>query len=105
MYTCGVERLLNENKGLMLHRGGAAEEFGEASSCRRVRREATTPSEVTTRDTGRARDRASGTGVTAAIIPIDPTRNFHARAPVLDHLTMPDGDTSASEEVNLGARR
>ena len=51
------------------------------------------------------RDRASGTGVTAAIIPIDPTRNFHARAPVLDHLTMPDGDMSGSEEVNLGARR
>ena len=58
-----------------------------------------------TRDQGVVRDRASGTAATAAIIPIDPTLNFSARAPVLDHLTMADGDTSASEVVNLGARR
>ena len=60
--------------------------------------------EVIPRDPGEARDRASGTGVTAAIIPIGPTLNFYARAPVLDHFTMADGDTSASEEVNLGSR-
>ena len=39
------------------------------------------------------------------IISIDPTLSFCARAPVLDHFTMADGDRSASEEVNLGARR
>ena len=54
---------------------------------------------------GEARDRASGTRATAAILPIDHTLSFDARAPVLDHLTMADGDTSASEVVNLGARR
>ena len=56
-------------------------------------------------DPGEARDRESGTGVTAGIISIDPTLSFYARAPVLDHFTMADGDRSASEEVNLGARR
>ena len=98
MVACGVERLFGIEKGLPPNRGGAAEEFGERQAHR-------SPSEVTTRDTGVVRDRASGTGVTAAIIPIGPTLSFYARAPVLDHLTRPDGDSSASEEVNLGARR
>ena len=51
---------------------------------------------MTARDTGVVRDRASGTGVTATIIPIDPTLSFHARAPVLDHLTMPEASRTAS---------
>ena len=40
-----------------------------------------------TRDPGVVRDRASGTVVTVGTIATDPTHNFSARAPVLDHLT------------------
>ena len=58
--------------------------------------------EVIPRDPGEARDRASGTGVTVVIIPIDPTLNFYARAPVLDHLTMPDGDSRRFQQLNSG---
>ena len=47
------------------------------------------------RDPGEARDRESGTGVTVGIISIDPTLSFYARAPVLDHFSMADGDRSA----------
>ena len=60
--------------------------------------------EVIPRDPGEARDRASGTGVTAVIIPIDPTLSFYARAPVLDHLTMPDGDSERFSRGQLGCK-
>ena len=48
------------------------------------------------------RDRASGTGVTVGIIAIDPTANSRARASVLDHLTMPDGDSERFPGGQLG---
>ena len=44
-------------------------------------REQTTPSEVTTRDTGVVRDRVSGTEVTTAIILIGPTLSFMPARP------------------------
>ena len=106
MVACGVERFFDIAKGLPPNRGGAAAACGESCfESTSKRRELTTPSEVRSRDSGGVRDRASGTGVSTAIISIDPTLSFCARAPVLDHLTMADGDMSASEEVNLGARR
>ena len=50
----------------------------------------------------RASDHASGIGVTAGIIPIDPTHDSYARAPALDHLTMPDGDSERFPGGQLG---
>ena len=87
MVACGVERLFGIDKVLPTNRGGVAEEFGELGSSHR--------GEVIPRDPGEARDRESGTGVTVGIISIDPTLSFYARAPVLDHFSMADGDRSA----------
>ena len=58
--------------------------------------------EVIPRDPGEARDRASGTAATVAIIPIDLTHNFSACAPVIDHLTMPGTVPSVVRQGQLG---
>ena len=88
MFTCDVERFFDIAKGLPPNRGGAAEEFSEPDK-HRLRCYRETRVLRATMQTAPVWSWAAG-----RIVPTDPTgANSTACEPVLDHLTMADGDT------------